>query len=165
MLCSGLVAIYCSSTLSCLLSITQEGVWVGIFLNDTVFDFYNVPLTYLNCNRQAAAGGQSSLLGCLVRFDHAEEQCAEGREGQFSIEATIKNGCVNFCVNELCTLLHVDEHNTSPQLSSLTPYPYTSGPLCAMCDADRDYGITMDLTRCTQECSAGGAILFVLICE
>ena len=42
---------------------------------------------------------------------------------------------------------------------------YTSGHLCAMCDADRGYGITMDLTRCTRECSAGGAILFVLICE
>ena len=133
MLCSGLVAIYCSSTLSCLLSITQEGVWVGIFLNDTVFDFYNVPLTYLNCNRQAAAGGQSSLLGCLVRFDHAEEQCAEGREGQCRNE-TMYNICTIFlymAINNVRTYSIIygrTQHNTLAYhpAHTLTPTPWPS---------------------------------------
>lgn len=67
-----------------LLSTTQYGVWAGFFFNNTVYTFRIVPLSYLNCTRQAASGGQSSLPGCLVRFDRAEEQCAEGREGQRS---------------------------------------------------------------------------------
>ena len=55
---------------------------MGFFFNDTVFIHRIVPLSHLNCARQVASGGQSSLPGCLVKFDRAEEQCAEGREGQ-----------------------------------------------------------------------------------
>ena len=61
---------------------TQDGIWVGFFFNDTVFVRRIVPLSYLNCTRQMASVGQSSIPGCLVKFDRAEEQCAEGREGQ-----------------------------------------------------------------------------------
>ena len=41
----------------------------------------------------------------------------------------------------------------------------SSGPMCAACNASAGYGVTMDLRFCTRECSAGGVVLFVLICE
>ena len=47
----------------------------------------------------------------------------------------------------------------------LQPYSVIVGPMCAACNASAGYGVTMDLRFCTRECSAGGVVLFVLICE
>ena len=58
-----------------------------------MFVFRSVPTITLNCTQR------SSLPGCLVEFDHLEQQCAEGRIGKWDCV------CLSVCLSVCASLL------------------------------------------------------------
>ena len=68
---------------ACTCTHPQEGYWVGVREDKSLYFATTIP-GFLNCSRQ---GG---LPGCLVKFDHLERQCVDGREGTVRIQPQAK---------------------------------------------------------------------------
>ena len=78
---------------------------------------------------------QGRLPGCKFKFDDANEQCTTGREGA----RTLIGQCTHVIDLHVC-----------------------AGLLCGSCS--EDYGVTLDLTRCTSTNCYIGLALFLLLC-
>ena len=144
----------------CVPHVLQDSIWVHVSGYGSVITLRTVPTSYLSCSQQSA------LRGCLVQFDHLGRQCAEGRIGKWSYRGRGGLSCVCVCVEGLYSNVHGAPCPASCPASHFTPLTVSSsGPMCAACNASAGYGVTMDLRFCTRECSAGGPVLFVLICE
>lgn len=92
---------------------------------------------FLNCIKE----GESSLPGCLFKFDSLDEQCHEGRKGWKHADHGYVCKTIVLCI---CNIL---------------------GDLCSQCKGG--YGISLDLRRCVKDdtCGAVGVTIFVLTCK